>query len=176
MMNMFMIMIVMTYSRLMYSELCHIIGEVQRKQVWYESGSCYSSHITRLCRHTSCFPTTAEIVNIKLVSKMAERSPLYCSHKRDCNGSPWTTIAEWRETCVNVPFGENVTQNDTEPSWGIWSNTQFGYVFWFTLHGVHWVCSYSIKFSNRSAEQRSCVVVLNANVDRVTDCDRKPML
>ncbi len=58
---------------------------------------------------------------------------------------------------------ENITQNDTEPSWGIWSNTWFGYMFWFTLHGVHWVWLYSIKFSNRSAEQRSCVVVLNAN-------------
>jgi len=52
---------------------------------------------------------------------MAERSPLYCSHKSDCKGSPWTTIAEWRETCVNVPLGggaektlHKMTQNHPE--------------------------------------------------------------
>jgi len=41
--------------------------------------------------------------------------------KSDCKGSPWTTIAEWRETCVNVPLGggaektlHKMTQNHPE--------------------------------------------------------------
>lgn len=70
------------------------------------------------------------VVNLTLTSKMAK-----------CD-------LRWRD--------EKVTQNDKEPSWGIWSNTQFGYVFWLTLHGVHRMYFYSIKCSNRSAEQRSC--------------------